>query len=244
MTLQEYLRQQALSRSVFLRVISGLMGLLPASPTPSQWQAFLGALYPPVYRGRMDAYRIAERFYQELRNQELGQNAEPFDVPRRNYGPEDLQRAMRATRGKLDALPPGEAVPQTVIDEATGTLTNQVLAGSRHAIRDGARNDPQALGYARVATGSETCAFCILLVSRGPVYKTRNTALLRDGAGEPYHPHCDCEVVPVFRKDSWPGREQYVEAKALWEEHKNLNALRDYLNSDASPKLPAELQAP
>lgn len=243
MNLEEYLRQQALSRSVFLRVIAGLMGLLPAAPTPSQWQAFLGALYPSVYRGRMDAWRIAERFYQELRNQELGEDADPFDVPRRNYGPEDLQRAMRATKGKLDALARGESVPQTVVDEATGTLTNQVLAGSRHAIRDAARNDDAALGYARVATGAETCAFCILLVSRGAVYKTRNTALLRDGGGEPYHPHCDCEVVPVFRKDSWPGHEQYVEAKALWGEHKNLNGLRDYLARKDSP-LPAQLQNP
>lgn len=47
--------------------------------------------------------------------------------------------------------------------------------------------------YARVPTGEETCDFCIMLASRGPVYHTEESA----GAYDHYHAHCvtgDTEV--------------------------------------------------
>ena len=46
--------------------------------------------------------------------------------------------------------------------------------------------------YARVPQGSETCRFCIMLASRGAVYKSELTA----GAMNHYHPNCDCKIVP------------------------------------------------
>lgn len=45
--------------------------------------------------------------------------------------------------------------------------------------------------YARVPSGSETCAFCLMLASRGFVYRSEKSA----GALDHYHPHCDCRVV-------------------------------------------------
>jgi hypothetical protein len=89
-------------------------------------------------------------------------------------------------------------------------------------------------GWARVATGKETCAWCLMLISRGPVYLEANTAGLdmeteqaiqavADGKDvtdfmEQWHAGCDCKVVPVFKISEWPGRDAWKNAEALWVE--------------------------
>lgn len=100
-------------------------------------------------------------------------------------------------------------------------------------------------GWARVATGRETCAWCLMLVSRGPVYEGANTAGLdlpddvavdMIAAGEDvseymddWHTGCDCKVVPVFDVLDWSGREASQRAYRIWE--------------DATKKAKAELKA-
>ena len=88
-------------------------------------------------------------------------------------------------------------------------------------------------GWARVANGEYTCGWCLMLVSRGPVYRdSYNAGLeLQDHLaikmfdnGEQFdkedmnqwHPGCDCSVVPVFDTRSWPGREEAEEALQKW----------------------------
>lgn len=89
-------------------------------------------------------------------------------------------------------------------------------------------------GWARVATGRETCAWCLMLISRGPVYLAADRAGLdlddesaveMIAAGEDvsefmdeWHPGCDCKVVPVFDLDNWPGRDAAKRAEELWAE--------------------------
>lgn len=90
-------------------------------------------------------------------------------------------------------------------------------------------------GWARVATGRETCGWCWMLVSRGPVYRSAETAgsrltdrdaLQTVGAQEfdtaehmnAWHDGCDCKVVPVFDLDNWDGRDRYLAAEQLWKE--------------------------
>lgn len=90
-------------------------------------------------------------------------------------------------------------------------------------------------GWARVPTGAETCGWCLMLCSRGPVYKEARTAgldladrhaLADYDAGqdvtsddmEEWHEGCDCKVVPVFDTRSWPGKEQADDALELWKE--------------------------
>jgi hypothetical protein len=87
-------------------------------------------------------------------------------------------------------------------------------------------------GWARVATGRETCSFCLMLVSRGPVYESARTAGLRmddsdaaeaiaedkdvNDAMNEWHPGCDCKVVPVFHNSKWVGAEAADRALNLW----------------------------
>lgn len=97
-------------------------------------------------------------------------------------------------------------------------------------------------GWARVATGRETCAWCLMLISRGPTYEgSRTSGLMLDDLEalrvwhesqgdlekfieetgdymKQWHVGCDCKVVPVFDRDNWPGMEQAAAALELWGE--------------------------
>lgn len=90
--------------------------------------------------------------------------------------------------------------------------------------------------YARVVTGTYTCAFCLMLASRGGTYKTAELA----GEGNKYHPNCDCIVVPIYNyKDNWPGKEQYLAARKFY-----YKAVKDAekLGGDATKRNPVMLQ--
>lgn len=104
------------------------------------------------------------------------------------------------------------------------------------------RKTSMVKGWARVATGSETCAWCLMLISRGPVFKRAESAGFTgdfqdaikafEDAGqdhqsffdyidenefmEEWHTGCDCKVVPVFSLDSWPGKAAEKRALKLW----------------------------
>lgn len=54
--------------------------------------------------------------------------------------------------------------------------------------------DPLNVRFARVPSGIETCDFCIMLASRGFVYRSKQSA----GGDGHYHPNCDCRIVPGF----------------------------------------------
>jgi hypothetical protein len=95
-------------------------------------------------------------------------------------------------------------------------------------------------GWARVATGRETCAWCLMLVSRGPVYDNAASAGLQPGGLEDedvvdmfeadqenyfddltphmdeWHVGCDCKIVPVFDKKNWVGKDEAKKALKYW----------------------------
>lgn len=58
-------------------------------------------------------------------------------------------------------------------------------------------------GWARVPTGSKTCAFCLVLASRGGVYASSASAGDKR-YGKEYHGDCDCAVTLVRGSDDYP----------------------------------------
>lgn len=69
---------------------------------------------------------------------------------------------------------------------------------------NGRRKGADEARFMRVPTGAETCAFCIMLAGRGPVYYTELSA----GGGpehgtefDRYHAWCDCEIIASFGKE-------------------------------------------
>jgi hypothetical protein len=115
----------------------------------------------------------------------------------------------------------------------------QVASGPRKPRYETA-NDVQ--GWARVATGDETCAWCLMLVSRGPIYMGADTAglsqdvsetayvrmynkydletygekIVEEGLFDEWHIGCDCIVVPVFKTNNWFGQDAAKRALDLW----------------------------
>lgn len=95
-------------------------------------------------------------------------------------------------------------------EEVLARLTGEKLPGKGALI-----------GYARIPQGIFTCSFCLLLCSRGAVYKKSATELsaktikkrggvkaMKSVTGRyPYHWGCDCKSVPVYRGNKYTGQE-------------------------------------
>lgn len=90
-------------------------------------------------------------------------------------------------------------------------------------------NGKRPRAWARVLSGDENCAFCVMLASRGPVYSSAADAGQISAAekfGETglkgyvnsYHTFCDCLVVPVYDYRKWSGRESYKELEKFYNE--------------------------
>jgi hypothetical protein len=79
------------------------------------------------------------------------------------------------------------AVGEWAENAAKRAINNTVLANAKRDRRKGVR-------FARVTSGRNTCAFCLMLAGRGAVYHTRKTA----GEFNRYHRHCSCKVVPSY----------------------------------------------
>jgi hypothetical protein len=107
-----------------------------------------------------------------------------------------------ALKGIIDARKAGMSMPSASrqgLVRVSGELTKLVLSGGRMTITTAVKEDPRALGWARVTSG-EPCAFCRLLASRGPIYKTEKSADFEA------HDHDVCMPEAVFagKQDEGP----------------------------------------
>lgn len=75
-----------------------------------------------------------------------------------------------------------------------------------------------ALGYARMLTGTDNCPFCVMLASRGPVYRQTTAVATTDSAGDErrYHDSCDCIAVPVYNAKTWPGADTHEKLASVY----------------------------
>ena len=124
-------------------------------------------------------------------------------------------------KSKVKRATPPEQAARSALVEASGAASRHVLNGGRKTLLTVVQNDNVALGWARVTDG-DPCAFCAMLASRGPAYKSRQQASFQP------HDHCACSVEPVFsREAAWPGRGR--EFQQLW----NDNIRGQYSGKDA-----------
>lgn len=82
-------------------------------------------------------------------------------------------------------------------------LAGQIVRNTaRLTVEHSALADPTRPRYARVPSGSKTCAFCVMLASRGFAYSSEKTA---GGEEEKYHDDCDCMIIPSWGRTSIKG---------------------------------------
>lgn len=76
-----------------------------------------------------------------------------------------------------------------------GSVHRYVSYAGRDTVARNVRLDPAKPRFGRVPRGAETCAFCLLVASRGFVYHSRETA----GEFDHFHDECDCQIVPQWQ---------------------------------------------
>lgn len=120
-----------------------------------------------------------------------------------------------------DNPPPIEERLAAAEKKAEGAAQKIVADVGRDTIAEAVQEDPEVLGWAR-HTGPDACAFCALLVSRGPVFHSEETAGARANrrfAGEgnyKFHNNCDCTVYPLFVGQRWEPPAYVVEWDDLY----------------------------
>lgn len=104
-----------------------------------------------------------------------------------------------ATRKAIDGGRAPDEAMQAAFVRTSGAISRHILDGGRDTIISSVAADPEALGWARVTDGAP-CYFCLTLASRGPVYKTEESADFQA------HDHCGCAAEPFYEGSAWPGR--------------------------------------
>jgi hypothetical protein len=138
---------------------------------------------------------LAVDFYDELRG------VAPSVARFRTVMAEDVnvEQAQAKARWAIGPLF-GVADPAQALSNLTLGTDHLVKQFSRDTIARNAAKDPSRAMYARVPGGRDTCAFCLMLASRGAVYGSSSAA----GEMNKYHGKCDCVPTPVWSTDDLP----------------------------------------
>lgn len=251
MTPEEYAAQQALITAGAARYTQQFASLFARVPLDwAQWIQLLNMLFPEIESRRYQAAELARQFYDQQRAEvfpELPRNDRPLE----GYTFEWFVQNMEPTRKQMSEMDSRSNAVAHLVLRAVREVENAGRRQLIHAVendfdldeflesagRPARSTEPKTRlvkGWARVATGRETCAWCLMLVSRGPVYMAADTAGLdlsdetaqrMIAAGEDvsadmqqWHTGCDCKVVPVFKNEQWFGQEAADRALELWNE--------------------------
>lgn len=229
MTPQQYAAAQAqISAAISRYVVTFARGFLRPALNPVDWLRLLTLLFPEVARQRQRSAELGRAFYDSQRRR-YHPNAARHDEYLVDYHFDWFAANMAPARSRMSQADSADNAAGVLALHAVREVEN---GGRRQIIRAVQGDTASVQGWARVATGRETCAWCLMLVSRGPVYSSASTAGIdlddttarqMIAAGQDvsefmsqWHPGCDCKVVPVFRRASWPGQAAARRAEKLW----------------------------
>lgn len=237
MTPEEYAHQQAAIVAMLVLAVNRFVKPFQEMAMGQfEWLTLLELIFPHVEEARRQSSHLGRRFFDAQRGEHLP-GAPRHDVDLAPYSFESFVKDMEPARRRFQ------------FEDATDHDAGQIgLLAARVAENAGRRTIIRAVetddypdthpetgtvrGWARVATGRETCSWCLMLVSRGPVYQFASTAGLNtddDTAADmvaqgeditplmnQWHAGCDCKVVPVYDKQNWVGRDEADRALELW----------------------------
>ncbi|MFD1277455.1 hypothetical protein ACFQ51_52830 [Streptomyces kaempferi] len=177
--------------------------LMNPAKVDSTWLAVRAALIPIVQQGRRQSADLARVAYGDARR-EAGIDGDGFD-------PQDpLPLLLSRLESALDVTGPVEfkkaiaagKTPRQAMEAAAvrmvGSTQYLALEGGQQTMQRSIEEDRQATGWSRVTDG-DPCAWCAMLASRGPVYKSAKTAGDPRRGGSTYHDHCACQAWPPSR---------------------------------------------
>lgn len=215
-----------------------LQRLIGRTLTNQQLVLLVTALYSMITPGRNAQLTVADTL---LTNSALAEGVSSPSLPTAppNYPLAATTALLRRTFvDRLKARGGGPLLPEDVPVIASGADRHIRQAG-RDRVLQSVSADDRVAGWARMGTGAENCAFCDLLISRGPVYRSLDTASFSS------HDNCDCIAVPVFRGKTWAGKAQADDLYDQWQSVTRgysgvdaINAWRRYRSSPQSTATP------
>lgn len=126
---------------------------------------------------------------------ELGFDVAPADIENDFVSKASLENSVKyfnsqAAKGTLDFNGYVAVMVNKTNDHVRRAANKTIVSNA-----DRTRDRKAGVRYARIPTGRETCGFCLLLASRGFVYKSKASAGYISGLYNYYHDFCDCAVV-------------------------------------------------
>ncbi|OHV42196.1 hypothetical protein BBK14_11280 [Parafrankia soli] len=208
----DYRHQQLALRASTLLDLGTLWGLFDVS-TPGSYDAFVTAATSLIRERHGDSSALAGAYLRTFRQAEGIRGSIPAFRAAERPVPGQIAIALRATglAGTVRALRAGQTMRQalaTGLVEASGATSRLVLDGGRRTVEAYVEADPLAKGWVRVGSASP-CAFCAMLISRGPVYRSERSARFEA------HDHCGCTAAPYYGGAESAQTRKY---QALWRE--------------------------
>ena len=164
----------------------------------------------------------------------------PRSVVIENAGSTFVRHVEEAGRQIIvDAVEPEPEVVDTTVTEQARENVDVETPPILEAVpepepepREEATDSSRPVAWARVLTGAEDCAFCVMLASRGAVYKSKATAeRTEDNPFQKYHDNCDCVAVPVYTSKAWPGKDEAENLYKFWLQATDGFKQRDAINA-------------
>lgn len=234
LNLAEYRRaQDVIARGVVRAVVSVLRSVAGVRLDQGQFGAVVDALLPSVLSARSASAGLAREVYAAERARHSRSGRAPV-VGMPHYERAALEDVLART--VKPALLDTDPVPRATVVQAATAVARHVEMAGRETLIFSVESDRAALGWARVLTGRENCAFCAMLASRGPVYTSESSALVR-ADGRRFHDGCDCLVVAVFDRSSWPGKAQADRLFQFWQDSTRGQSGGDAVNAFRSALL-------
>jgi len=210
MELEEYAAQQQLIVSEFLQFIAPILYLYQGREVDdSMWEELLSLLILPTARARTASAQLALDFFIAQREAEGATGDFTPGEPRPLTGAL-FRKIMNQKRDNMRASNTSSEELAALAARAVKLVEN----GGRETMMSSVHRDDTVIGWARYDPKPPTCGFCVTMISRGPVYKSEISA----GGRTQWHDNCSCKVVAVRDANSWPGREGFLKAEALWKE--------------------------
>lgn len=180
MTPEEYAAAQAALTAGLASYVQKVASLFTGPAlSPREWLGLLQFLFPEVQRRYSESAALGRNFYDSQRR-----NFHP-NLPRNERYLSELEwkwfvnNMQPARKGMSQA-----DSPQAAVDRLKLTAVREVEMAGRRQIIGAVKNDPEPVlqGWARIATGRETCAWCLMLISRGAELNHKGNFAYREAA--------------------------------------------------------------
>ncbi len=232
MDLNTYARRK---QSILNRMLAALLyvfqSFIRGYMSAREWNDMMTVTYRVMKPYRDEGTQLAREFYDSNRAAQLP-DKDRHDIFTDDFYPERWYR--EAMMPVYQATQQG-ASPEVAVEEAVARVTKVYEDAQRRTLIQGVRDDvgQPIRGFARFDPRPPTCAFCTMMISRGPVYHEGNAGfpfdterlerlILDDKPDEinelmnKWHPKCTCIVVPVYKYDNYPTQEQEKEAFEIY----------------------------